>query len=786
MMRENQFRKLGPIALLVWALLFLSGGAMAESYVWPLDDSKNISSGFCSYRDAHYHGGLDISTNGEEGLAVRAADSGFVFRITTSYWGYGKAVYLKLADGRIAVYGHLSDFSESIRHYVEKQQYSLKRYNTNLFPLADELPVGRGEVIGRTGQSGYGPPHLHYEIRTADNFPINPLSLDIGYTDQTAPHFEGVIVRPLLTLDPGARVGGGLSPVFVKAESAGRSNRYIVKQRIIVEGAVGLAVECHDPTNYKGYATATGRMTVMVNGLRFFERTYDSLDFALTRQLDLDYDFDWLAATGGRANTLYRHPANTLPWYNPDLPDGVLDLKRPGSPLKPGENSIEIIAADPAGNEASLELTILINRAPQAEQVGLEISGWQWFIAGQLIESDDPVTRFELQRHDEDQGKWETIWEKADSVTADRFSYLIPGEFTPLDQLRLVLVDSWNAESVYPVRILGISSQPRSDLDPSAREAAQVICDFVPGGLAVKARRGKAKVGDDRIALLARLNSPLPEDWDIFLDAREFHRATRDGLWEQVVLSEDRLGVIGAVHPGDQNPDDETLLWPGELYVVDPDYSTTVYSTDSVARARFNAGDVYDGGFYRIRHFVPPRKLEAKPASTVYSYEPISVPFARKVEVGISYADLPAAVDDLALYALRNDREDWLFLGRDVDADEKFMSARVWSFGPYALVADTEPPKISKVIPGKGSKTKNRRPEITFKLEDNLSGIGSDQDIEIILDGDWLIPEYDPETERGKTRPSRKLAPGKHKLEITARDRVGHEDYFLRYFTVVK
>lgn len=211
-----------------------------------------------------------------------------------------------------------------------------------------------------------------------------------------------------------------------------------------------------------------------------------------------------------------------------------------------------------------------------------------------------------------------------------------------------------------------------------------------------------------------------------------------------------------------------------------------VFCADSLARARFKMGDVYDGGFFRIQPFVYPRNLKPKPTSKVYSFEPVSTPFARKVEVGISYAELAAAVDDLALYALSTDRKGWEYLGRDVDPAGKFMTAQVWSLGPYALVADTKPPKISRVIPGKGSKTSARRPEITFRIVDNLSGIDSDKDIEILLDGEWLIPEYDPETYKCRTRPREELKLGRHKLEIIARDRVGHEDFFLRYFTVVK
>jgi len=755
--------------------------SMATQYVWPLEGSKNITSGFCAHRDAHYHGGIDISTGGGEGLKVLAADSGFVFRITTSYWGYGKAVYLKLADGRIAVYGHLSQFSPAIRRYVEKQQHSLKRYNTNLFPLPDELPVGRGEIIGYTGQTGYGPPHLHFEIRTANNFPLNPSTVDVDYDDQFAPRFRGLVVRPLLSADPQARVEGDLFPVYVTAEKAGRAGRYVVKKPVAVDGAIVLAADCADPTGYKGYAMVPYRLTVRVNDLRFFEMTYDSLDFGLTRQVDLDYDFAWMAAGGDRVHNLYRHPANLMVWYNPDLGDGILDPTRLDSPLAPGENHLTISAIDAAGNKATLKLVLLFNKSPHAESVRLEQIRGQWHITGHAADPDDYIARLLLRHKAKDTETWKTVWEKADSVTFENFSYVVPGPFPGGDPLELVLVDRWGAEGVFPFAAPG--GLP-SELAPRKMQALPVVADFAPAGLVVHAAQREISVSDDQLVMQIRTLNPLARKPGFFVNAEDFLAMTADGFWGRFALNEDRSGLKRALHPQEKKTGGDILIWPSELAAIGPASGGMVFSADSLARARFNAGDVYDGGFFRIRPFVFPKKLE--PTSILYSFEPIAVPFARKVEVGISYADLAAAVDDLALYALENDRISWKYLGRDVDAGGKFMTAKVWSFGPYALIADTTPPKISRVVPGKGAQTGNRRPEITFRIVDDLSGIGSDKDVEILLDGEWLIPEYDPETEMGRTQPQKDLELGKHKLEITARDRVGHEGVFLRYFTVVE
>ena len=55
----------------------VSAQSVPGRYVWPIDGLTNLSAGFCDFRTRHYHGGIDISTNGQEGFPVRAADSGW-------------------------------------------------------------------------------------------------------------------------------------------------------------------------------------------------------------------------------------------------------------------------------------------------------------------------------------------------------------------------------------------------------------------------------------------------------------------------------------------------------------------------------------------------------------------------------------------------------------------------------------------------------------------------------------------------------------------------------------
>jgi len=65
-------------------------------------------------RPGHFHGGIDIKTDGGEGKPLVAVADGYVSRVSVSPSGYGRAIYLTLGNGTTAVYGHLQRFRGDI------------------------------------------------------------------------------------------------------------------------------------------------------------------------------------------------------------------------------------------------------------------------------------------------------------------------------------------------------------------------------------------------------------------------------------------------------------------------------------------------------------------------------------------------------------------------------------------------------------------------------------------------------------------------------------------------
>ena len=120
----------------------------------PLEIPLNVSGTFGELRTNHFHSGIDIRTNEQEGLPVYATADGYVARIKVSVFGYGKALYIAHPNGYTTVYAHLQRYADKIEDYVKKMQYSQKKYEVEAYLTPDILQLKSGDVIAYTGNTG--------------------------------------------------------------------------------------------------------------------------------------------------------------------------------------------------------------------------------------------------------------------------------------------------------------------------------------------------------------------------------------------------------------------------------------------------------------------------------------------------------------------------------------------------------------------------------------------------------------------------------------------------------
>lgn len=74
-----------------------------DSFRPPLDVPIVLAGTFGELRSNHFHSGVDIKTQGHEGLTVHAIGDGYISRIKIQHYGFGKALYVTHPNGYISV-----------------------------------------------------------------------------------------------------------------------------------------------------------------------------------------------------------------------------------------------------------------------------------------------------------------------------------------------------------------------------------------------------------------------------------------------------------------------------------------------------------------------------------------------------------------------------------------------------------------------------------------------------------------------------------------------------------
>lgn len=370
---------------------------ISDEYTWPTDASTYASGTFAETRSVHFHAALDIKTWARKGYRVFAARDGKVFRVAVGPTGYGKVIYLKHRDGSYSVYAHLLAFREDLQHYVDSLR--LRDYSFELDRRVDSLniTVSRGEVIGYSGASGVGPPHLHFELRTPSNKPFNPLLTNLAISDDVPPRFSGLAVEPLSEY---SRIEGRHEIYHRNAASNGKNYDF---GTIEVSGPVGLGVDVFDQANRVPNAYAVYELKLLLEEKLLFHSKVDSFSYHETEQLFLDRVYPILKRTGRGYQRLFIKDGNTLPFYKQSRSNGKIDLA-------PGRYRLQIVARDYYGNEQHAYLTLDVSEPdlPASPEPGLE-----------RPLSTDPGS---FQAEQLDRWDWDTDWIRLNNQSPNSYS----------------------------------------------------------------------------------------------------------------------------------------------------------------------------------------------------------------------------------------------------------------------------------------------------------------------------------------------------------------------------
>jgi hypothetical protein len=703
-------------------IIFINTLSAQQQYLWPTDASKNLTSVFAEFRPRHYHGGIDIKTWNQNGYDVFAIDDGYVYRIKTSPFGYGKVVYLKLKDGNIAVFAHLSRFNDALEKRVRKEQYRKGRYSIELFLQAGEFPYSKGDIIAYSGDTGIGVSHLHFEIRDANNRPRNPLLYYPKLKDRIRPTFTKLAIIPATDTS-----WVEMQP-FAQVYSINRPRKGFRKMtpRIPAYGGVKIAFDAFDQANDVPNTYSIHHFTAYANDSLIMQAYYDEFAFNQTKLIELDRNFGLWRNSYGRFQHIDLHPRNNLPFYD-------FELARQQIEVHPGEEKrIKIEIADFNGNSKTLTFTL----------VGQPPLRWleQWYDAKKdryLLRSEFYSDLPYLQIQGPAQNKKAAV--SMISGAGDRWFFDIPTRI-PLLNLRAV-----KPELQAMVQINNNTGSKTFDTRVT----------FTNRRAAIRLSGQNGFANEDSLHVF----------FNDQLIANQSYRV-RNHLMQHLKLPP-RDGRLAVYLKGQYQ---QNLAFRDELFYVN------TYQERSLTHGPITLSipykGFYDDTYIRFENRPLADFKDLLPIAGSIVIEPFAEPVSEAIEVQYEVPDSVRNAPNIGLF-YHDKRKGWIFLGANKNGT---CTSRVKSLETFALFKDVTAPKIIPISFYNGQKLGQKPKFFKWQVLDKGSGFPGDQNFFCKLNNKTVIIEFDPEEDL-LILPTFDLiiTPGKHSFVVTAIDNLGNK-----------
>ncbi len=715
---------------------------------WPLDGTIDLSSGYGDYRENRFHAGIDLRTGGRIGMRVLAPVDGYISRIKTSYFGYGRGLYFVGADGYTYVFGHLSLYAPAIESLLHTAQIKAERYYQDINFPKDSIPVKQGELLAFSGETGAGAPHLHFEKRTPDNVPLNPLMHGFELSDKTAPVITEVGFQ---LVDTSSLLENGRREIFLPVKS--QAGSYRLDTVLYLNSPFGLLAECYDMMSPKGMKQAVAKLSVFINDSLYFQTVFDSLNYEQADAAKLVYDYFKASEGEKRVRRLYQKQGALYSGNSsPRIGKGVFGLENE----TPGLKRAVVIAEDAFGNSAKLSFTFVWG-PPHAlfsldSTQFTELRTTKFFFHPTVPEEQLPVDSVAVLLSRGDQ------WGKPPEVTIQKGD---SGKFVA------VSTADRTANAVLRLEAFAfgatISDTIFNGLKSTHNGKLSMTYEFVDGGLLI-AINSRTKGGSlPRIELYNQsslLGVVYPHFFSIdkqiaFIPARaEFSPITRiglshsrDTLEKPVMIDSFNIHAVGISAEQSLAVDDHLTIRVKQESFYSPQF-IAVKKMPFIAKGF--RGIVSD--HYMI---LPETMLTRSPFEITYRLTPGQAynPFT-----GICWLDKA------------NDA--WVWLGGN--AKDNIITATSYGGGSFAAVIDKEPAVISVMGVKDTAVYTDPRPKISFRIHDDLSGVEDDRSFNVRVNNKWIPVEYDAEKKTGVLLMTDPLPLGEQNLAIIITDKAGH------------
>jgi hypothetical protein len=739
-----QVRKMSNLIITLIFILIITIVLNAQNYLWPTNASQYLTSSFGEFRPRHFHAAIDIKTWNQTGYKIFAIEDGRIFRLRVSAQGYGKAIYLKLKDGNIVVYGHLEKFTPALEQFADSLRLAAQNNTLDTYLTSNQFTVKRGEHLGYTGETGIGVPHLHFEIRDSKNRPINPLQFYSNVIKDNIPPLPSSLA--VIPLNATSLVNFKPDTLIMNLP---RNSNVNISEPIYVTGKVVLALKAYDQANGVNNLFSFYAGSLFVNDSLIYKVQYDRFSYANTRMVELDKNFSLWRKGVGVFHQFFRHEYNSLSLYGGfKQKSGILS----NATLKEGTNQIIIELSDYYGNSSHINLPIVYH--PKSTLSIFDISELtNSFLIG--IKSKRAFENLVAEYFDQNR----KLDEKIDNYKLMRLRKIADTYF-------------------YTVNIPAPKSNNASTLKITA--ITENNAPFLPLYLPFKVNslKNPSNIGSSKIKFQGEWiamtgtngSSLLPED---ILQPQYIYQ-----LDPQTTYSLFRIAQLSYF----QNEDDEksnnsiSQMINSQKLII-PSKSGSISSPDNLVQINFIRESVYDTTYCNIEIENDPGQFSRQPKeypylSPIYDAQPFDLSINHSATLVFKLPDTLQQKSGVGVYYLDR-KKGWIFLPTNLNITKNQYQSQITSLEKFVLIKDTISPQIIPISRLESSLITVNTGPIKFQVKDEMSGIYKQAQINVYIDDQWSLFEFDPEEDL-VTIPNRFLSQGVHTIKVVAKDNMGN------------